>query len=105
VIGHLLNIDVEVNRRTVTRDGLGGSIETFAKVATERVRLQPMKASEANAYLKEGVTVTHRAFFNHGADVQSRDRLAAFGKSFIVRSVTNPDYADKFLVADVELQD
>ena len=105
MIGHLLNISVDISRRTVARDAMGGSIETFANVSTERVRLQPMKASEANAYLKEGVTVTHRAYFNYGADVQARDRLIAFGKSFIVRDVVNPDYADRYLVADVELQD
>lgn len=105
MIGHLLNVEVGVSRRTVTRDAFGGSVESFATVSTERVRLQPMKASEADLYSKEGVTVTHKAFFNYGANVQARDRLSAFGSTFIVRTIMNPDYEDKFLVANVELQD
>lgn len=105
MIGHLLNVEVVVSRRTVTRDAFGGSVETFATVATERVRLQPMKAAEADLYSKEGVTVTHKAFFNYGSNVQARDQLAAFGSTFIVRTIMNPDYENKFLVANVELQD
>jgi len=105
VIGHLLNSTMYVHRRTVTRDALGGITESFALVASVDSRIQPLTAKETDLYSKEGETITHKAYFSFGANVEPRDRLIFRGKTFIVRTVMNPDYEDVYLVANVSEQD
>jgi SPP1 family predicted phage head-tail adaptor len=105
LIGHLLNRTANVKRRTVTRDGLGGSVETFAIVGNVKMRLQAISANESDVYSKEGEIITHKAFFDAEANIATRDRLRFRGNDYIIRSIINPDYEDAYLVAGVELQD
>ncbi len=104
MIGHLLNRTATIKRRTVTRDGLGGLVESFSNVGRVNLRLQPIKASEVDTYSREGELVTHKAYMDYGAGVIARDLLRFRGNDYIVRSVINTDYEDAFLVVGVELQ-
>lgn len=104
MIEHLLNSTVDIQRRTVARDALGGMTESFATIATADTRMQVLTAKETNDYSREGETITHRAYFSFGTDIAARDRILFDGKTYIVRTVENPDYENRYLAASVEFQ-
>jgi len=94
IADHLLNTTVEVRRRQVTADGMGGQIVEWQPVATYRARVSSSGASLASATVAAAQTMEQIPFlvyFAPDTDVRRGDMLiTADGRKLWVESVAWP---------------
>ena len=81
------------NRRTRTKDTLGGSKDGFDIVLfTDRACWrQPASDSEAMQFQQRSVRVTHKVYFTTDPELSNTDILVISGEYHKVRSESHPD--------------
>lgn len=90
------NKTATVQRSTLTRDAVGGSIETWASDAVYQMALQPTSGSEDDRYGREEYTITHRGYLAGTPDILPDDRLSIDGNTYLIRAVLNPCGLDRY---------
>lgn len=81
-----------------TADAGGGFIRTWSNVVTVWARVEPLRGGEQIAAMQLEDTVTHRVTMRHRTGVTSKSRLLHRGRALSVRSVTDPEERNRFLV-------
>ena len=100
----LFNNQATLKTRTVVRDAIGGTVETFSGGETFGMRLQPTSTDETNLYSKEGQVVKFKAYVSAQLSASITDRVSFNDRPLIVRGVLNPDEADVYKVLFLEEQ-
>lgn len=78
--------------RIRTLDTLGGSIDTFSAVFTDRPCWQQLASDrEIAEYDKRGISVTDKVYFTSDPGIDERHILIIDGTTFEVRSRAKPD--------------
>lgn len=93
---------VTVQSKTVTRDAVGGRVNTWAAVSVALTdiacRIEPVRPFERSAYAHTVGGVSHVITIRDpGVDIDRRHRLTSGSRVFEIRGVTNPDGRDRFL--------
>ena len=108
-VATLANKTFVFQRATITRDAIGGQVETWANVARLRGRVQPLSADDAIRHAKEESLVTHKGYFSGTPDIRNGDRITLSTKidtTYLhVTGVRNIDFADEFLTVEFEERD
>jgi hypothetical protein len=103
-VTHLLNGTLDVYRRTQTSDGQGGYEYAYAVLETARktrlVQATPREQIEAE---QAGVSMTHKVYQDHNADIQRGDEYRLGSKTYRVANVVEPSTDGVYRRADVEL--
>ena len=68
--------EITVERPTITQDGLGGRIETWAEIWTGMARVQPIGGSEGFRYAREESVFTHNVYVSGKPDIRVEDRIS-----------------------------
>ena len=89
-IAHLLNLSVEIQRRTRTSDGAGGFVETYAKLATVAARRRPVSVREIEIAGRTGAKVSDVFYFEAGTALGVQDRLVVGPESWEVVGLKHP---------------
>ncbi|MFF0398274.1 head-tail adaptor protein [Streptomyces sp. NPDC005248] len=98
----LLRTPVEVWRNTKVPDGMGGWINTTAKVADARARLSQPSAAERTVADQTTARLTHVAYLPAGADVRRSDELRQGARRLTVLATFEPSEPGTYLRADCE---
>ncbi|MDX3928868.1 MAG: phage head closure protein [Shinella sp.] len=85
-----------------TADGQGGAVRDFTAAASLWARIEPVSAARAERAGGEAMTVTHRIWLRHRADVESGMRLRKGARLFSIRGFRDPDETRRYLVCDCE---
>lgn len=96
-IATLSNLTATVQRKTISRDGFGSSIESWGTSSTQKVAVQPVTGKEADSYSREEYSVTHKGYMAGSPDVVVGDRLLISSIKYLVRAALNTDMADHHL--------
>lgn len=100
-----LNERVTIQRRSSTRDAMGGQIETWQVRATLWARVQPMSAGEQYRRQQIQAKADWKVTIRYNGDVLPSDRLSWRGRTFEIKGILNPDMRRRFLdLACEELQ-
>lgn len=101
-IGHLLNAQVTVWRRTSVPDGSGGQATAWVEVGPVRCRISQASAAERVAARQAGADHTQPVYFRPGSDVRRGDELRGGGQTWRVVADVVPSEV-VYLRADCEL--
>lgn len=101
-VSKLLNASVEVWRQTLTADGMGGWIQAWSQVSTERARLSQPSSTERVIASSSESQLTHVVYLRDGADVRREDELRQAGSVFRVIAVYEPSVPGTYTRADCE---
>lgn len=96
---------VTVQRRSSTRDAIGGQIEIWQVRATLYAKVQPMSAGEQYRRSQLQAKADWKVTIRYNGDVLPTDRLSWRGKTLEIKGILNPDMRRRFLdLACEELQ-
>lgn len=98
MISHLLNRELTVARGSRVEDPYGGGTDTVTTVGTVLGRVSRPSPAEREVAAREGVRVTHTAYFDPGVDVRRGDTLTGDGQAFEVISIVAPSRPDYLIV-------
>lgn len=106
-VATLADKTVSVERATITRDGQGGRVETWAEVLSVSARIQPLSAGESIRYSREAEIVTHKIYVPLSPDIRHGDRIVFVNvhdvtETYEVKGVRNIDHQDRFLTIEAE---
>jgi len=96
-IAALSNISATVERKTLTRDAFGSSVEAWATSSTQNMAVQPLSGREIDDFSREEYTVSHRGYVSGTPDIVVGDRLDIDGDKFLIHAVLNTDSAGHHL--------
>lgn len=85
-----------------TPDGQGGAEIAHAAVASVWTRIEPLRASVAEAAGAEAATITHRVWLRYRTDVTGGMRLRKGARVLAIRAWRDPDETRRYLVCDCE---
>jgi SPP1 family predicted phage head-tail adaptor len=85
----LFNHTLTLQRKTVTSDGQGGNIETWADVGNFRGRVSSLSADERVSMGKVNVFPTHKIFCDN-LDIIETDRILWGSYVFNITGILNP---------------
>ena len=91
-----------LSRPVAVSDGQGGAVVTHEAVAALWARIVPLAAAIEERAGAELVTLTHRIWIRHRADMQAGMRLEKGARRFAVKSAHDPDETRRFLVLSCE---
>ena len=89
ISGGLLNQTLTLESKTITDDGMGGQVETYATVGSFRGRISPLTANERLLQNKETMLTTHRIYCDP-MSVMPNDRIKWGTYYFEIIGITNP---------------
>ncbi|WP_017599201.1 phage head closure protein [Nocardiopsis lucentensis] len=101
-IGHLLNVEVTLWRRTTVPDGSGGQTTTWVEIGPVRCRISQPSVAERVAARQVGADHTQPIYLAPGTDVHRGDELRRAGQTWRVVAAVVPS-EDVYLRADCEL--
>lgn len=100
-----LNERVTVQRRSSTRDAIGGQIEIWQVRTTVWAKVQPMSAGEQYRRQQIQAKADWKVTVRYNGDIVPTDRLSWRGRTFEIKGILNPDMRRRFLdLACEELQ-
>ena len=83
-------------------DGQGGVERSFAALATVWGRIEPVSARAAEVAGTLPVTVTHRIWLRHRADLAGGMRFRRGARIFTVLTFRDPDETGRYIVCGCE---
>ena len=86
-----LRHEIEIQEKTLTSDGMGGSTETWTKKLTTRAAIWPIKGKEALEAMKLDTKITHRVRMRYRSGITSLMRISYDSRLFEIKSIINPD--------------
>lgn len=91
-----------LERRMETPDGQGGA--DVAHVAFDAVwaRIEPVSAARRAVAGDAPMTITHRIWLRHRADLESGMRLRKGARMFELRTFRDPDETGRYLLCECE---
>lgn len=102
-VSHLLNGRAELWRYTRVSDGMGGWVQTWAKVADVRARFSQPSARDRVLADQSQSRLTHIIYLEPDSGAQREDELRrADGRVFRVLAVFEPSEPGTYLRADCE---
>ncbi|WP_405184741.1 phage head closure protein [Streptomyces albidoflavus] len=101
-VSRLLNRSLDVWRFTRVSDGMGGWVETWAKVGSVRARLSQPNATERTLADQSGAKLTHVAYLEPEAAVRRGDELRVSTRKFKVLATYEPSEPGTYLRAECE---
>jgi head-tail adaptor len=96
-IASMSNVTATVQRKTITRDAFGATLESWATSSTESIALQPLSGSKANEYDREEWNVSHHGYASGSPDIVLGDRLSISSETYLIRAVLDIDTAGLYL--------
>jgi len=93
---------ITVQRRTITRDAAGGTIETWADHLSISGRIRQLSGDDRLSADKDTVFATHRMYCML-ADIVETDRVVFSGITYAIKFIENPMLYGRFLQIDLEL--
>ena len=91
-----------LERPEETPDGQGGVERSFAALATVWGRIEPVSARAAEVAGTLPVTVTHRIWLRHRADLAGGMRFRKGARIFTVLAFRDPDETGRYIVCGCE---
>ncbi|MBS9719886.1 phage head closure protein [Tianweitania sp. BSSL-BM11] len=93
-----LRTELALEDVTLTQDGAGGHVETWAEVATVFARLEPVRADARFAGDQTLESVTHRVTLRFRDTVKSGMRFRWGERVFAIQTVHDPDETRRYLL-------
>jgi SPP1 family predicted phage head-tail adaptor len=90
--------ELSLQQATLTQDGMGGHVESWAEVATVFALIEPISAEARFGSDQSLETTTHRITMRHRAHVASGMRLVRGERVFELLTVHDPDESGRYLV-------
>ena len=96
-VASLSNTTAIVQRKTITRDAFGATLESWATSSTISIMLQPLSGTKANEYDREEWNVSHHGYASGAPDIVLGDRLSISSETYLIRAVLDVDTAGSYL--------
>jgi SPP1 family predicted phage head-tail adaptor len=87
----LLRHRVELQSRTLTADGFGQPVETWATYATVSASVSPLRGRERFAAMQVAAETTHRIVMRGRSGIKAEDRVFYDGRVFDIRAIMDMD--------------
>ena len=94
--GMLLN-QITVERLTLTPDGMGGGVSSWAILYQPWAYIAPVTGWERMAGMQLESPITHTIYIRYRLDLSTRDRIVHRGRSFNIRSIADIEEKRIFL--------
>ena len=91
-----------LERTMETPDGQGGAVVIHVAFDTVWARIEPVSAARLAAAGAVPMTVTHRIWLRHRADIESGVRLRKGARVFELRTFRDPDETGRYLRCDCQ---
>lgn len=91
-----------LERAVETPDGQGGVAVAHVAFDAAWARIEPVSAARPQAAGAEPMTVTHRIWLRHRADLESGMRFRKGARVFVLRTFRDPDETGRYLLCDCE---
>jgi SPP1 family predicted phage head-tail adaptor len=85
----LLIHHVTVERLTLTPDGIGGGVSTWATLYEPWAAIAPVGGGERLAGMQLENPITHTIYIRYRLDLTPRDRVVHRGRTFNIRSIAD----------------
>ena len=85
----MLQHHVTIQRLTLTPDGIGGGVQTWATLYQPWAYIAPVTGWEKMAGMQLESPVTHTIYIRYRLDIAARDRVVLRGRVFNVRSIAD----------------
>jgi SPP1 family predicted phage head-tail adaptor len=93
----LLQNHVDVQRLTLTPDGIGGGTPTWATLYQPWAYIIPVGTWEKLQGMQLESPITHTIFIRYNTDIKVRDRIIHRTRVFNIRSIVDIEEAKTFL--------
>lgn len=98
----MLSYKVAVERLTLTPDGIGGSVSTWATLYQPWAYITPVGTWEKLQGMQLESPITHTIYIRYNDDITVRDRISFRGRLFNIRSVVDMEEKKIFLELKAE---
>lgn len=102
MIENYYDTDGVIQRKTSTKNGIGGQTESWVNHLTLKGRLRLLNGDKKVSGNKKTIDATHR-WYCDVVDILETDRLIVKGKTYLIKFIDNPHDLNRFLQLDVEL--
>ncbi len=92
-----LNKPIEILSVTETDDGFGGSEESDFVFHSCNAAIWPVKANEQVQNMREELEVSHKIRIRYYPGITAQMRIRYNARTFEIKSILNPDEANKIL--------
>jgi SPP1 family predicted phage head-tail adaptor len=92
-----LNRRAELQSRTLTADGGGGSAVTWTKERDIWVGIRELSGTERLQAMREQSAITHEIWARYATDVTADKRIVSNSVNYNLRAVMDPENAHEFL--------
>mgnify|MGYP004454349409 FL=1 len=96
-VASLSNTTAIVQRKTLTRDAFGATLESWATSSTISIMLQPLSGAKRDEYQREEWNVSHHGYASGAPDIVLGDRLSISSETYLIRAVLDVDTAGYYL--------
>ena len=93
---------IQLQNKTRTDDGIGGFSTTWTTYATVKAHIEEMAGKEVVIANRLDASKIIRATIRYRSDVDETDRIIYKGKAHNIRSASNIEGEDKWLLLDME---
>lgn len=91
-----------LERAMETPDGQGGAVISHVAFDAAWARIEPVSAARRAVAGASPMTVTHRIWLRHRADIESGVRLRKGTRVFELRTFRDPDETGRYLLCDCQ---
>ena len=88
---------VTVERLTLTPDGIGGGVSTWATLYQPWAYIRPASGWERMAGMQLESPITHTIYLRYNTSITTRDRVVHRGRVFNIRSIIDTDEQKTFM--------